>query len=450
MKLYDIDEETETLFNIGELVRYIHLFDELAGYSKIVYSIENPVDIEATENMAQIHDFLMQTGYTGKELEIFLVRLVFCLFADDTTLFEQNNFESFIVNSTREDGTDLGARLIELFCVLDTPKERRSPYLDETLSVFPYVDGNLFSDCLRIPCFNKEMRELLLDCCKLDWGLVSPAIFGSMFQNVINQDFRRLLGAHFTSEKNILKLIKPLFLDKLWEKFNSIKDSKPKLKAFHEEIAGLRFIDPACGCGNFLVVIYREMRMLEIEVLKALNKEETLVLNVKDMLLLDVDSYYGIEIEEFPAKVAELALWLTDHQMNIQAHKAFGQYFVRLPLEKKPNIFNDNALRLDWKKLSDKPFDFITGNPPFVGKQNEMQQEDQQLTFANEKRTKELDHVACWFYKAAEYMYENQKTKTAFVSTNSLSQGQQVGTLWGILLNRFGVKIDFAHQTFKW
>ena len=457
--LYDLDSKENHEFQLEDLVDNVHIFSELAGYSPPKDFEKNEADIQATEKMAQIHDYLSEAGYTGHKLEVFLVRLVFCMFADDSVLFNKNIFTDFILNNTREDGSDLGARLIELFNNLNTPAASRMNNLDESLAVFPYVNGKLFEEQLQIPSFNTKMRTLLLESCELNWSSVSPAIFGSMFQNVIDQKLRRSLGAHFTSEKNILRLIKPLFLDKLWAKFEAIKNSNSKLKAFHDEIAELRFFDPACGCGNFLVVTYREMRKLEIEILKILYKGKT-QLDIKNIIKLDVDSYSGIEIEEFPAKVAELALWLTDHQMNVVAHKEFGQFFVRLPLKKKANIINGNALRIDWGSLSEKPFDYILGNPPFGGKhlQSHSQKEDMALIFDGVKGAGVLDYVTAWYIKAAQYLEkynsdeisDEKKTCVAFVSTNSISQGEQVGILWNELFNRYKSKIHFAYRTFKW
>ena len=450
--LYNLDDDEKHEFKLNNLVNNVHLFSDIAGYERAEAYEKSDVDVKATEKMAQIHDYLREAGYGGHQLEVFLVRLVFCMFADDSVLFNKNIFTDFIINHTRKDGSDLGARLIELFVILNTPIEKRMTNLDESLAVFPYVNGSLFEEQLMFPAFNSKIREVLLESCRLNWSAVSPAIFGSMFQNVIDQDLRRSLGAHFTSEKNILRLIKPLFLDKLWEKFEAIKHSKSKLQAFHEEIARMRFFDPACGCGNFLVVTYREMRKLELEILKILYKGQT-QLDIKNIIKLDVDLYYGIEIEEFPAKVAELALWLTDHQMNVAVHREFGQFFVRLPLEKKANIFHGNALRVDWNSLSDRPFDYILGNPPFSNDKKTMSKErKKEITdsYYNLTGSGVFDYVTAWYAKAAEYIEKHMETRVAFVSTNSISQGEQVGMLWQYLISRFGIKINFAHKTFKW
>ncbi len=301
--------------------------------------------------MGKLHDRLEEIGYVGHPLEVYLVRILFCLFAEDTTIFNKQQFQDFIEQRTNEDGSDLAAKLQELFQVLNTDKQTRFTNLDEQLAEFPYVNGKLFEESLPTASFDSKMRQALLDCCYLDWSKISPAIFGSMFQSVMNPKERRNLGAHYTSETNILKLIKPLFLDDLWKEFESIKDSKPKLNDFHKKLSTLKFLDPACGCGNFLVITYRELRLLEIAILRALNKSGQTVLNVSDIIWLNVDMMCGIEYEEFPARIAEVAMWLIDHQMNMQISNEFGQYFVRLPLKKSAKIVHGNALQIDWETV---------------------------------------------------------------------------------------------------
>ncbi|HSO85523.1 MAG TPA: DNA methyltransferase, partial [Draconibacterium sp.] len=293
-----------------------------------------------------------------------------------------------------------------------------------------------------------------------------PAIFGSMFQSVMNETERRKIGAHYTSEKNILKVIKPLFLDALWQEFHSVKTNSNKLRAFHKKVASLRFLDPACGCGNFLVITYRELRMLELAILNELQRGQ-MVHDISQLVLCDVDRFYGIEYEEFPAQIAQVALWLTDHQMNMQVSAEFGEYFVRLPLKKSAKITHGNALRTDWGGLVEplpwetvSRFDYIFGNPPFVGKnfQNKEQKEDLAEIFKDVNGSGNIDYVTAWYIKAAKYLQENnkeefsddRKTRVAFVSTNSITQGEQVGILWNELFSRYHIKIHFAHRTFKW
>lgn len=316
-RLYDLDSGKETDFELKDLYRHVRLFGFIAGYTTQAGKPQDPVNIKAAERMGKLHDRLRAAGYTGHNLEVLLVRLLFCLFAEDTTLFEPKGaFRDFLSNSTREDGSDLGPQLTLLFQVLNTPTANRQSNLDELLAAFPYVNGKLFAETLPIPSCDRTMREILLDCCALDWGRISPAIFGALFQCVMDEEGserRRNLGAHYTSEENILKLIKPLFLDELWEEFEQAKNSPKKLFELHKKLARLKFLDPACGCGNFLVIAYRELRLLELEILRAARKTDQRLLDIVHLVQLDVDQFYGIEIEEFPAQIAQVALWLTDH-----------------------------------------------------------------------------------------------------------------------------------------
>jgi len=349
-RLYDLEESTITEFKLVEFVNHVQLFGFIAGYQKQIYKEQDPVNITAAELMGKLHDRLEDIGYTGHHLEVYLVRLLFCLFAEDTTIFNKQIFQDYIEQRTHEDGSDLASKLQELFQVLNTPKEKRYKNIDEQLNDFPYVNGKLFEEPLHIASFDAKMRLALLDCCYLDWSKISPAIFGSMFQSVMNPKERRNLGAHYTSEKNILKLIKPLFLDELWQEFESIKSNRNKLGEFHKKLSTLKFLDPACGCGNFLVITYRELRLLELEILREQYKNQ-LATSIESIVWLDVDMMYGIEYEEFPARIAEVAMWLMDHQMNMLISNEFGQYFARLPLKKAATIAHGNALRIDWGSL---------------------------------------------------------------------------------------------------
>lgn len=497
-RLYDLEEDKTIEFKLADLVKNVQHFNFILGYPKKVYKEQDPANIKAAELMGKLHDRLEAIGYVGHPLEVYLVRVLFCLFAEDTSIFQKQQFQDYIEQRTNEDGSDLAAKLQELFQVLNTPQDKRFKNIDEQLAEFPYVNGKLFDELLPTASFDSKMREALLNCCYLDWSKISPAIFGSMFQSVMNPKERRNLGAHYTSELNILKLIKPLFLDELWAEFESVKNNRNKLVEFHKKIGALKFLDPACGCGNFLVITYRELRLLEIEILRNLNKTGQGFLDVRDIIWLDVDMMYGIEYEEFPARIAEVAMWLVDHQMNMQISIEFGQYFVRLPLKKAANITHGNALRIDWqsllnplnpiditakhaniyiveepapeyktvnikaetyeihkgKKTEETPqikFDYILGNPPFIGHQwrNEQQMQDMEIVFGDSKRAGRLDYVAAWYLKGAQ-LINNTKTKVAFVSTNSITQGEQAGILWSILLNQYKIKIHFAHRTFSW
>jgi hypothetical protein len=504
-RLYDLEEKQDYEFRLPDFINHVHLFGFIANYQKRTYKEQDPVNIEAAELMGKLHDKLKAIGYIGHQLELYLVRLLFCLFADDTSIFEKGILQDYFEFKTNEDGSDLAAHISQLFQVLNTPEDKRFKNLDEALAAFPYVNGKLFEEQLPMAHFDGEMRRILLDTCLLDWGKISPAIFGSLFQSVMDEKARRNLGAHYTSEKNILKLIRPLFLDELWAEFNKIKTDKGKLKKLHDKISKLRFLDPACGCGNFLIIAYRELRLLELDIVKALLKGQQ-VTSVNDYFLVDVDRFYGIEYEEFPSQIAQVAMWLMDHQMNEQASINFGEYYKRIPLKKSATIIHGNALRTDWQSLLNKEttvsvhadlaniilqepeaeyktvnvytkqvqfvkqedlkvtadvrYDYILGNPPFIGKhlQNAEQKIDMANVFMGVNGAGVLDYVTAWYIKAAQYMQaantlhekDFAKTKTAFVSTNSISQGEQVGILWNELFNKYHCKIHFAHRTFKW
>lgn len=451
-RLYDTEENTTIEFNLADFVSNVQHFGYLLGYQKKVYKEQDPANIKAAELMGKLHDSLKEIGYDGHPLEVYLVRILFLLFAEDTTIFNKQQFQEYIEQRTNEDGSDLASKLQELFQVLNTPKEKRFKNLDEQLNDFPYVNGKLFEENLPTASFDSKMRKALLNCCYIDWSKISPAIFGSMFQSVMNPKERRNLGAHYTSETNILKLIKPLFLDELWKEFESVKDNKNKLPEFHKKLSTLKFLDPACGCGNFLVITYRELRLLELEVMRALNKNGQRFLDVSQVLWIDVDQFYGIEYEEFPAQIAQVAMWLIDHQMNMQVSNEFGQYFVRLPLKKSAKIVHADALETDWESVVSKDeLSYIIGNPPFIGSKIMSQFQRNQIVkeFENIQGCGVLDYVTGWYIKAGKYIH-NTKIKTAFVSTNSIVQGEQTSILWGQMLNKYDIKIHFAHRTFKW
>jgi len=452
--LYDLENGVETELLLQDFPQRTELFDFIAGYEARPVREQDPVNIKAAELMGQLHDELKASGYSGKELEVYLVRLLFILFADDTGIFEQDAFYNFIVDQTREDGTDIGGQLARLFQLLNTPEEKRQKNLDERLADFKYINGKLFAEHLPIADWNGTMRVTLLECAGLNWSRISPAIFGALFQSAMDAKARRNLGAHYTSEANILKLIKPLFLDELWDEFEKAKRSGPKLENFHEKLSKLRFLDPACGCGNFLVITYRELRELEIAVITAQLKGQQVV-DVDSLVLLNVDKFYGIEIEEFPAQIAQVAMWLIDHQMNQRVSAAFGEYMVRIPLRASATIACANALQLDWQSLlpEGERYDYILGNPPFIGSKlmTPEMRTDLLAIFPGVKGAGTLDYVSGWYGLAAHYVqaYGNKTTRAAFVSTNSITQGEQVGALWGPLLAK-GIKIHFAHRTFRW
>ncbi len=458
-RLYDLEENEEFEFTLAELHQHIHRFAFIAGYQTHKIQEQDPVNIEAAERMGKLHDRLLEIGYSGHNLEVHLVRLLFCLFAEDTGIFERQQFQNYLEERTSEDGSDLASRLHTLFEVLNTPTEQRFKNLDEQLAAFPYINGQLFEETLRTASFDSAMRQSLLDCCALDWSRISPAIFGSLFQSIMDKTARRNLGAHYTSEANILKLIKPLFLDELWAEFERAKTNARKLAEFHTKLRSLTFFDPACGCGNFLVIAYRELRLLELEVLRASSKNDgQMALDVSSLIQINVDQFFGIEIEEFPAQIAQVALWLMDHQMNLAVSEEFGNYFARIPLKARGTIVHGNALQLEWSEvIAPEKLSYIIGNPPFIGKNYRSKEQDADLeqVFTNTANMepvrlyKSLDFVTAWHYKATAMMQHNHKIKTALVSTNSITQGEQVAILWPALLNA-GVQIHFAHRTFSW
>ena len=419
-RLYDLEAEPSPAgggqgggafqeFKLADLHKRIKHFAFIAGYRTQTIAPQNPVNIKAAERMGKLHDALKASGYAGHPLEVLLVRLLFCLFAEDTGIFQPASaFRAWIEERTAPDGSDLGPQLAQLFQVLNTPENKRSKNLDELLAAFPYVNGKLFEEMLPIADFDLAMREALLDCCALDWSAISPAIFGALFQSIMDGRARRNLGAHYTSEENILKLIGPLFLDALWEEFHRVKSNKNKLFEFHKKLRTLTFFDPACGCGNFLVIAYRELRKLELNVLRTVHEGTgSRFLDIHQEISVDVDQFYGIEIEEFPAQIAQVALWLMDHQMNVRVSEEFGMYFARIPLKTSPHIVHGNALTLDWNDvLPAERASFVLGNPPFVGKHYQSKQQKDELvaTFVSVKSASDLDYVAAWYVKAARYM----------------------------------------------
>ena len=444
-------------FELQHLHKHVKLFGLLAGYKVQEIQAEDPVNIKAAERMGRLHDALKASGYTGHALEVLLVRLLFCLFADDTGIFQPSqSFRDFIEERTASDGSDLGSGLGRVFQVLNTPESQRNKNIDEQLNQFAYINGRLFEEILPMADFSTAMREALLDACGLDWSAISPAILGSLFQSIMDDKARRNLGAHYTSETNILKLIKPLFLDELHAEFERIKGNRNKLFEFHKKLRQLTFFDPACGCGNFLVISYRELRELELKVLRADHNlsahKGQLTVDVQSLIGVNVDQFFGIEIEEFPAQIAQVALWLVDHQMNLRVSVEFGLYFARIPLISAPGIRNANALRLDWNDvLPAERCSYVLGNPPFVGAMlmNQQQRDDMQFVFSDLKGYGVLDFVTAWYWKAVKYL-RNTQIKVALVSTNSITQGEQVGLFWGPLLGRFNIHITFAHQSFQW
>lgn len=452
----DVVDDDAFEFKLDELVDNLHRFWWLAGYDDPDVSFDNDEDanLAATALLADIHDELIAAGYDPHPLREWLTRILFCLFADDTGVWDPHAFHAYVAARTREDGSDLGGAIATLFQVLDTEPEKRSPALDEDLAQFTYINGDLFEENIPIPFCTEAVRDAVLAACRFDWSVLSPAIFGSMFQNVMTPAERRQLGAHYTSEENILKTIRPLFVDDL-EKELAAATSRPKLEAFADKLASLKFFDPAAGCGNFLVIAYRELRRLERETLRRLRAKQRktgqMSVDIELEVKCDVAQFYAIEIEEFPGKIARTALYLMDHLANRELSREFGQHFVRFPIPASPTIAQGNALRLDWNTvLPAGPGVFVFGNPPFVGRKHRTagQKADMDVAWDGQRGHAVLDYATGWFIKAARYA-KGTSARVAFFATNSVSQGENVSALWPRLYGE-GVTIDFAHRTFEW
>ena len=454
------------VFHLADFHKHIRHFFFVAGYKQHKLNPEDPANEEATQLMCDLHDALEAgeygtdaAGRAGHELKQFLVRLLFCLFAEDNGIFPTRAFQLYVEDHTAADGSDLGPKLGEFFEVLNIPEERRQKNLAPDLLQFSYINGDLFAERLALPAFTRLMRGKLLACAAFDWSRISPAVFGSLFQAVMEPRERRQIGAHYTAERNILKLVRSLFVDGLRAEFEAAKKDKSgrgrgRLGDLQAKLATLRFLDPACGCGNFLVVTYRELRALELEILLSLHagQQQMGEAEVFNLSLIDVDQMFGIEIEEFPARIAEVALWLTDHQANVRLSEAFGQFYKRIPLRKSPHIHVANALRKEWREvLPPAQCAYVLGNPPFAGKQfmSAAQKADMALVCGRVKGSGVLDFVTGWYFKAAEYI-AGTGIRCAFVSTNSISQGEQPGILWRELFGHYRIKIHFAHRTFAW
>ena len=470
-ELLDRDTREEVQFSLADLPDQVENFAFIVGQRRRALREEDPVNIEASELMGRLHDALDESGYRGDDLERFLVRMVFCMFADDSGIFpRQDLFLHLVEDRTSVDGADLGLWLTRLFEVLNTPIEQRQRKLDEDLAKFPYVNGELFAERLSIPDFDSEMRSVLLDACRFNWSKTSPAIFGALFQSVMEPIERRSQGAHYTTEQNILRVIEPLFLDDLRAEFDVLAakhsgDVVAELYRFRDRLGELRFFDPACGCGNFLIIAYRELRLLEIDVLDEiaartrLSAQQVMPFEVKSVI--DVDQFYGIEISEFPARIAATSLWMMDHLMNRELADTFGEPYVRIPLEKSPHIEVGDALELDWTDfLPPARCSYVFGNPPFIGAKYQSTEQRAQVRRIAQLGGSggTLDYVTAWFIRAAEYVRQadtatgpgQRPPRIGFVATNSITQGEQVAQFWPIIFERHDLKISYAHRTFAW
>ena len=457
-----------TEFELAKLPDHVDDLKFLAGYGMVQVGSreQEEASIRAARVMADLYEALDGSGYSDHEASVFLIRTLFCLYGDDAGLWERDLFAEFLVTRTGEDGSDLGAQLALLYQTLNTPVERRQSTLDELIARFPYVNGGIFAEPLSIPSFSSAMRDELMRACAFDWSGISPAVFGSLFQAVKSPEARRKLGEHYTSETNILKTLGPLFLDELRQKFaDHVHDTK-ELKALREELGELRIMDPACGCGNFLVVAYRELRRLDTEILVRIrelelarkdNDEFQATMFFDDRgehaeIMVQLDHFFGIEIEEWPARIAQTALHLAHHQANREMEQLLGQAPSILPLSTSAHITIGNALREDWTKLCPPtPSVRIVGNPPFIGqsKRSTNQRADLRLVWG-QAYNGYLDYVTGWFIKASQYFQSVPRGgRFAFVSTNSIAQGAPVASLFRPLLEG-GWRIRFAHQTFAW
>lgn len=457
--LYDLEKNVEHKFTIDELYLKLHLFDFMTKYKTINVNEDNPVDIEAGKLIGELHYYLKKDGYNGHSLELLMVRILFCLFADDTDIWVRGNFKYYIENKTQEDGSDLGEKLNSIFDILNTPKEERQINIDENLNIFEYINGGLFEERLKTPYFNRKTRLLLLKCCNFYWANISPVVFGSIFQSSMDEKTRGNMGSYYTSEKDILKILNPLFLDEIKNNFEKHKDDKKKLKEILKTILNIKILDPACGCGNFLILAYRELRLIEIKIIHRLHELDSITkindnnqekIDACDKSYLNVNAMYGFEIDELPVLICKVALWLIDHQMNMKLSKEISKDYKRIPLKTSPNIKQINALRVDWNEHVDKyQISYIVGNPPFAGKdrRSKSQKYDMDLVFSGCKRYGYLDYVCAWYKKTIEYI-RGTMIETVFVSTSSIIQGEQAEILWNCAMK--DVKINFAHKSFKW
>ena len=454
--LVDIENEKDYRFGLHELPEHIGLFNFMEGVEREPEQIKSdPVNIRASEMMGMIFKFLKETKYPTGDMEYLLTRLAFCLFADDTGIFENGIFEEYM-KSTDGSGDDLGLQINQIFQTMDTPVERRQTNLAASVAQFPYIDGDLFRRQIMVPSFSYLARRLLISACGFDWSKVSPAIFGSLFQSVMDPKERRREGAHYTSEENIMKAIRPLFLDDLENELELITTDKSgnkrkNLERFHDKLAKLTFLDPACGAGNFLIIAYRELRRLELKVILELNDTRDKKLDVSVLSKVDVDQFFGMEINEFSAKIAETALWMMDHLMNKELGEKYGIVYTRIPLKKSPSIRQADAMEIDWNDmLPSSKCTHILGNPPFGGSKYATADHRRQIASMADTRKGggTLDYVAGWFLKASEYAGKN--IRIGFVATNSITKGEQVGQLWPSILDSYGMEISFAYRSFKW
>lgn len=458
---YDLkaDERLDILFD--ELAQNYAFFLPLAGYEKAVMFSEHPADLKASEKMGQLFDLIRERNDLTKPedihaLNVFLTRLLFCFYAEDTGIFDEGQLSYAIQSYTQEDGSDLDQFFTDLFAVLnldDSSAERQK--MPAHFQAFKFVNGGLFRNDEPVPEFGRKARRILLDCAHLDWSEINPDIFGSMFQAVIDEEQRGNLGQHYTSVSNIMKVIQPLFLDPLYAELEKARGNEKRLKALLVRIGALKIFDPACGSGNFLIIAYKELRRLEMHIIDALNaigQQSEIYYSC-----IRLNQFYGIEIDDFASEVATLSLWLAEHQMNVEFKTKFGYAEAALPLKDGGNVVCANSLRMDWEKICPPADDqgnqhevYICGNPPFLGtaERSAEQSADMKHVFSSFKSIGYLDIVAAWFWTGANYI-KGRQAKCAFVSTSSICQGDQASLLWPPVF-KLGLSIAFCHKTFSW
>lgn len=481
---YDTRENDTYEQQLKKMHSDFSFFYPLMNVERIHNTEENPADVKAAEKLAKLHDEIRAYNEYNSDddlhdLNIFITRLLFCFFAEDTGIFAENLFTNFIRRFTKDDGSDLSYMIGQAFRVMNVPYKERSEDTTREISDFPYVNGGLFATDIPIPQMGYKARKIILESGDLNWKDINPDIFGSMIQAVVNPDVRAKEGMHYTSVPNIMKVINPLFMDDLRGEYNRLEDAYNQKKSLYEMSANTRyqffneckpiikgcnklltrmskmkFFDPACGSGNFLIITYKQLRLLEMEILKLRMKcQPEQMLDFIDASCIRIDQFYGIELLDFPHEVAMLSLWLAEHQMNNKFHADFGVNVAALPLHNINQIKCGNACRVDWEEVCPHTKEeevFVFGNPPYLGSklQTNEQKDDIAHVFGKIKNSKILDYITIWFYLGAKYIKET-KAEFAYVSTNSICQGEQVAVLWSLILS-MNEEISFAHTSFKW
>ena len=477
LQLLAIDTKTQDSLdiNINEIIKYFDFFLPWAGMEKAQYKGENPADVKAAEKMAKLFDEIKRDNpdFNTKEhvhsLNVFLSRILFCLFAEDTGIFNKKQFTLAISSHTQPDGSDLHDYLEKLFAVMNITERNNLPAY---LASFPYVNGGLYREFHQVPQFTRTSRQALIDSGDMDWSVINPDIFGSMIQAVVDTNQRGSLGMHYTSVPNIMKVIEPLFLNELKETFEKAENEPVKLNKLLDRISTIKIFDPACGSGNFLIIAYKELRNLEITIIKRLyelrnavsgfepyqlelipKRQQSLAAKFQASLFsrITLGQFYGIEIDDFAHEIAILSLWLAEHQMNMKFKDEFGFCSPALPLKDAGKIICANACRIDWEHVCPKTSNdeiYILGNPPYLGSRKQDDSHTQDLKIVFGKKYKSMDYIAAWFYKSAEYI-KISNVKSAFVTTSSICQGEQVAIVWENILKN-GIEIAFAYKGFKW